>query len=112
VGVLRSEFVADAVDGEEVFGGVAVVAEFFSQLDDDLIQGASGAVIILAPDFVEEAVAREDLAGVSVKELEEFQFARGEFLNVFTAAHLEGFWVDGGFADFKGGDVVVPIGWN
>lgn len=74
---LPAEFVADAVDGEEVFGFGAVVAQFFSQLDNYLVEGARRAIIVLAPDFIQQAVARKHFTGVGVEELEQFQFTRG-----------------------------------
>ena len=46
---LKNKFITDAVDGEEVFGRVAVVAEFFSQLNDDLVERAGGAVSNCSP---------------------------------------------------------------
>src|SRR4051812_49378557 len=96
---LGIEFVADAVDSEEVFGFGAVVAKLFSQLHDDLVEGARGAIVVLAPDFVEEAVARKDFAGMGAKKLEEFQFAGSQFLDGFAAANLKSFRIDGGVAD-------------
>ena len=47
------QFIADAVDGEEAFGGAFVVGEFLAQLNDHLVEGAGRAVVIIAPDFVE-----------------------------------------------------------
>jgi len=84
----RQEFVADAVDGPEVTGRGVVVAGLSAQLDGDLIQRAGGAEIVAAPDFVEEAVARKHLAGVGVKQLQQFQFARGEVFDGVAAAEL------------------------
>src|ERR1035437_418185 len=54
---LKHEFVADAVDGQKVFGVVAVIPQLLSQLHNDLVQGAGGAVIAVAPDFIEQTVA-------------------------------------------------------
>ena len=65
------QFVADTVDGQEMFGGVAVVAEFFSQLHDDLIESAGSAEVIVTPDVVEQTVARENFAGVSGEDLKQ-----------------------------------------
>lgn len=48
----KNQFVANAVDGQQMFGSVPVVAEFFSQLNDDLIEGARGTEVIVAPYVV------------------------------------------------------------
>jgi len=77
-----------------VFGGIAVVAEFFAELDDDLIESPGRAVIIVTPNVVEEAVAGEDLAGMGVEELEQFQFSWGEGFGGFAALELKGFRID------------------
>ncbi len=47
------QFITDAVNGEQMLRLAAVVAEFFAELDDDLVQGAGGAIIIAAPGFVQ-----------------------------------------------------------
>ena len=52
-----------------VFGGVA---ELFAELDNDLVEGAGGAVVVVAPDVVEEFIAGEDLAGMGLEKLKEF----------------------------------------
>ena len=46
------------MDGQQVFGFAAVVAKFLAELHDDLVQHARRAVIIVAPDFVQQLVAR------------------------------------------------------
>lgn len=51
--LLRDKFITDAVNGEQMLRLTAVVAKFFPELHDDLIQRARGAVIITAPDFVQ-----------------------------------------------------------
>ncbi len=53
---LRSKFVSDAVHGEKVFWFAAVVPEFFSQLHNHLVERAGGAIIVVTPDLVQQAV--------------------------------------------------------
>ena len=52
--------------------GFSVFAEFAAKLDDGLVEGAGGAVIVVAPDLVEETVAGEGFLGMGVEEFEEF----------------------------------------
>jgi len=96
------KFVADAVDSQEMLGSVPVVAKFFSQLNDDLVEGASCAEVIVAPDVVEQAVTRKNFAGMSSEELKQFKFFCGKFFDRFAAAQLESFGIDGGAADMEG----------
>ena len=95
------KFVADAVDGQEMFGSVPVVAEFFSQLNDDLVESASGAEITVTPNVVEQAVAGKNFAGMSGEELKQFEFLCGKLLDRLAAAKLESFRIDGCAADMK-----------
>ena len=74
--------------GDEVFWFAGVVAQFFSQLHDHLVQGARGAEIVVTPDFVEEAVAGKNFAPMGMKKLQEFQFPRGQGLRMAEAAML------------------------
>src|SRR5688500_18187424 len=99
---LRQKFVAYAVDGDEMFGGVAGIAELFTELNDDLVESAGGAVIVVAPHFVEEFVAGKDLAGMSVEKLQQLEFARGEFLSRFATANLKLLRVYCGIPDLEG----------
>ena len=89
-----------------MFGGLPVVAEFFSQLNDDLVESAGGAEVIVAPDVVEQAVPRKNFAGMSGEELKELKLFCCEFLDRFAAAQLESFRVDGGAADMED---IMPV---
>jgi hypothetical protein len=100
------KFVADAVDGLEMFGRVPVVAKFFSQLNDDLVEGPRCAEVIVTPDVVEQAVTRKNFAGMSGKELKQLKLFCGKFLDRFAAAQLESFRVDCGAADMED---IVPV---
>jgi len=100
------KFVADAVDGEQMFGSVPVVAEFFSQLNDDLVEGASRAEVIVTPDVVEQAVPGKNFARMSGEELKELKLFCGKFLDRFTTAQLESFRINCGAADMEN---IVPV---
>src|SRR5436309_3013509 len=93
------EFVPNAVDGQDVFRFFAVVAEFFSQLNDDLVESAGGSVVAVAPDLVQQAVAREDFARMRVEDLQQLQFFGGEFLDRFAPFELKCFRINGRRAD-------------
>jgi hypothetical protein len=95
------KFIADAVDGEEMFGSVPVVAEFLSQLNDDLVESAGGAEITVTPDVVEQAVARKNFARMSREELKQFELFCSEFLDPFAAAKLKSFRINGNAADME-----------
>ena len=97
----RDHFVTDAVDGEQVFRFAAVVAEFFAELHDDLVQRARRAVIIVAPDFIQQLVARQHLAGVRVENLQQFQFLGREFFRRLAPFHLKCFRVNRRRTDFE-----------
>jgi hypothetical protein len=100
------KFVANAVDGEEMLGSVPVVAEFFSQLNDDLVESARRAEVIVTPDVVEQAVTRKNFAGMGGEELKQLKLFCSKFLDCFAAPQLESFRVDGGAADVE---VIVPV---
>ena len=102
-GTLHGKLVADAVDGEEVFGFAGIVAEFFAELDNDLVQRAGGAEIIVTPNFIEQPVAGEDFARMRVKKLQEFQFLGGEFFDLLAPFDLKSFGIDEGRADLEWG---------
>ncbi len=78
-----------------------VVAQFFSQLNDHLVQRPRRAVVIVAPDVVQQAVARKHFAGVRVKKLEQFKLPGGKFLGRLAALQLKGLGVNDGLANFE-----------
>ena len=58
---------------------VAGVPKFSPELDDHLIQRACGAVVAVAPDFVQQEVAGQHFADPRMEDLEELQFAGSQF---------------------------------
>src|SRR6266568_1988259 len=97
----KREFVAHTVDGQQMFRFAAVVPEFFPQLHDHLVQRARCAVVVVAPDFVEQPVARQHFARVGVKHLQQFQLFRRQFFNGLASLELKGFRVDDRGTDLK-----------
>jgi hypothetical protein len=53
-------------------GAGVLVAQFLAELQDYLVQGAGGAVIIIASNLVEQLVAGQHFAGMGMKDLEQF----------------------------------------
>src|SRR6267142_1809255 len=103
---LRKKLVADAVYSQEMFRSVPVITEFFSQLDDDLVESAGGAKVIVTPYVVEQTVAREDFTGMTSEDLKQLKLFSREFLDRFAATKLESFCIDGCGADMKD---VLPV---
>ena len=97
------EFVTDAVDRQKVARCVAGITEFTPELDDDLIEGARGAMIPLTPDIVQQSVAAEDFARMAVKELEELKLAGCQVEHLVVASELEGSRTDFAGTDTEGG---------
>jgi hypothetical protein len=63
------ELVAVAVDGEDVLGFVWGLLDLFSQLDDEVVDGAiAWRSVDDAPDFLENFVARYGLSDAFVQE--------------------------------------------
>jgi hypothetical protein len=100
------QFVADAMDSQQMFGGVPIIAEFFSQLNDDLVESASGAKVIVTPYVVEQSVARKDFARMSSEDLKQLKLFCSEFLDRFAAAKLESFRINGRTANMEN---VLPV---
>lgn len=84
-----------------MFGFAAVVAEFFAELHDDLIESARRAVIIVAPDFIQQFVARQHFADVRVENLEQLQFFGRQFFNCLAPLDLKCLRVNRRRADLK-----------
>src|SRR6185503_1128268 len=56
------ELVADAVDREDVARVGAAVADLGAQLRDVCVDGAGAGIALVAPDVLEQLVARDGLA--------------------------------------------------
>src|ERR1700677_2116145 len=89
------------MDGEQMFWLAFAFAQFFAQLHDDLIEGARGAVVIVAPNFRQQPVTRQDVARVHVKELQQLYFPGGEFLDRPAALELKPLRVNGRRANLE-----------
>lgn len=99
----HGEFVSDAVHRQEMARCVAGISQFAAKLDDDLVEGASGAVVSLTPDFGQQSVAAEDFARMAVEELEELKLAWCQVEHLVVASELEGSRTDFAGTDTEGG---------
>jgi len=83
------------VDGQEMFGFAAVVAEFFPQLHDHLVERACRAYS--CSPRLRSAVCRATTPRrMRVKDLQQFQLLGCKFIHRFAAFDLESFWVNRG----------------
>jgi len=64
---LPGQSVADAVDGQKNTVWVGGIAQFSTQLNDDLVERPGGAVVPVSPDLIQELVAGQHLAGPGVE---------------------------------------------
>src|SRR6266404_1293288 len=83
--VLPHEFVADSMHGQEEPGLLRNWFEFLANAHDVSVHGARGGKILIAPDFVEKAVAAHRLSGMTQKMLQQLKLLARK-LNGLTAA--------------------------
>src|SRR6185436_10435644 len=101
VTILYQKFVAYAVNRQQMPRIVRWIAKFFPQLHDHLVQGAGGAKIIVAPNLVQQLIARKDFPGMLLEKLQQPQLFRREFFGGAAAPQFEPFWIDGAIADLE-----------
>src|SRR2546430_2304582 len=98
---LQHQLISHPVDCEEVPRLASVVAEFLAQLDDDLIERARGAVVIVTPDFIQQAISRHDFTRMGVEELQDLHFFRRQLLDRLAAFELKGLRINRRGTDLK-----------
>src|SRR6185369_14610759 len=72
------ELVPGAVDGEDVLGFLGRSLDLLPQLRHEVVDRARRRRLLIAPDLVEDLLARDDLAGVRDQVAEQIELARGE----------------------------------
>lgn len=77
-GFRRRELVTDSPDRQQKTGFEWVFFDLLPQSVDEIIYGAGGTVVIVAPDSLQNIFARQDLAGIADHEAEQFEFLRGQ----------------------------------
>src|SRR5262245_24868532 len=98
----RQKLVAHAVNRVQILRIRTVVANLFAKLDDGLVKRPRRAVVIVAPDFVQQPVAGEHFTRMPVEKLKQFEFFRRQRLDGLSALELKFFGINGGGADLKG----------
>jgi hypothetical protein len=74
------------VHGEEILGLFRIGFELLAQTDKMSVDSASGGIVFVAPNLLQEPIATEDLAGVADEILEKFKLFRR---NVDDPSRLE-----------------------
>src|SRR5262245_14509664 len=87
-GALTHELISGAVDGENVFGSVGQRLNLLAQLRDEVVDGPCGRKFLVAPDLVQNLLARDHLAGVLDEIAQQIEFASCEFDPLLAAARL------------------------
>ena len=75
-----------------MFGSGAAALELLAYLGDGLIESASGAEVVVAPDGVEETFPRERFASMSGEELEKLHLLGCQIDFSLFATHFIGSW--------------------
>src|SRR5580704_1646209 len=57
---LLYELVSHSVNGAEMGGVRGIPFQFLPQLQDVIVHGAGGGIVLIAPDFIQQFVARDD----------------------------------------------------
>ena len=70
-GCAAREAIADAADGLDGLADVLVAFELGAQVADVDVDGAGVAVVLVAPDALEQFVARKGAAGIRDEQLQE-----------------------------------------
>src|SRR5438552_3110122 len=82
------------MDGRDLLRIGSYFRELLPQLHDGLIERPRGPVIFVAPNLVEDAVPREDFAGVAGEELEELYLPRRQRDRLLSTPQLEDLGVE------------------
>jgi len=102
------------VNRHEVLRGGGIGFEFLAEFDHELVEGAGGAKVIDAPDFIEDGIAGDGVAAFAKKEGEHFEFARGEVEGLCAPESAKGFAINFDIteSDFCGelGGVILGFG--
>src|SRR4029077_5553589 len=79
---LGEEAVPDAPHGEEVARTGGVFLEALAQPQDEVVHGTGRGEHVVAPDALEQILARDDLAGVLGEHLEDHRLLLGKLLRL------------------------------
>src|SRR3954469_1542694 len=96
------EFVAGAVDGEDVLGFVGRTLDLLPELRHEVVDGARGRRLLVAPDLIQDLLAGDDLAGVRDEIPQQVEFPGREVDPLTGTVRLVSAEIDFDVADAAG----------
>src|SRR5215468_3610159 len=75
---LSRESVTNPVDGDYMLRCCRGYLDFLTQFSDVVVDGARDRIVLKAPHFIQELVARDDLIFMEDKKFQDFEFTRGQ----------------------------------
>src|SRR6516162_11521162 len=79
---LTEKAVTHAPHGEEVLRVRRIPLETLAQTQDEVVHGTGGGKHVVAPDALQQVLARDDLTGMLGEHLEDHRFLLGELLSL------------------------------
>lgn len=92
--MLWAEFIPDTPDREKMAGAFGIFFEVFSERKDEIVNGSRGRVDVVAPDGLQDLLARNHLVFALHEELEEHGLFFGQHERPIIAGGLEGGKID------------------
>src|SRR5579862_1724854 len=72
------KLISHAVYGAEMYGAGRIFLQFLAKLENVVVDRASGGIVLVAPNFVEQFVAANDPIRILHEELEGLEFLGGQ----------------------------------
>src|SRR5450432_2619204 len=76
--ILAYEFIAYTVHGPEMYRVGWVCFQFLAQLQDMVVHGPGGRVVVVSPDVIEQLIPGDDSLGVLYHEFQCLKFLRSQ----------------------------------
>src|SRR5262245_43373837 len=83
-----------AVDGDEPLRLGGSVLDFLAELHHELVEGAGGAVVFDAPNFIQDGVTGDGVAAFAPENGENLHLARGEVEGFAATLATHGLGID------------------
>jgi len=77
---LRQKLVACAVDGYEMYGLSGILFEFSTEPQNMIVDGAGAGIVFVAPDFIEQLIARDDQPWILSQILQSLELHFGQLV--------------------------------
>src|SRR5271154_2114017 len=94
-GILANELVAHAMYGAEVYWTGRITLQFLAKLQNVIVPGAGGGIILVSPHLVQQFVTADHAVRILHQELQGFEFLRGENHDLAVALHFHFLEVNG-----------------